>query len=394
MAVKSIKDLAIAGKRVFFRFDFNVPLDDRGAIKDATRIERVLPTLRYAMAQRARCILASHLGRPKGEVRPHMSLRPVAAELGRLLDREVGFVSDCIGPEVEEAVARLQDGELLLLENLRFHPGETKNEEEFARLLAKVADVYVNDAFGTAHRAHASTVGITAHVQEKAAGLLLKDELDSLHKALDNPLRPVVAVFGGAKVSDKVGVLRNLVDKMDAIIIGGGMANTFLKAEGLAVGASKVEDESVGAAEEILGAARQRNTALLLPKDVVTAERIDEAARTTVVPAESIPENSMALDIGPKSAEAFGEQIDRAGTIVWNGPMGVFEMAPFADGTRFMAERIANADGFSVVGGGDTVRAVSQFGVSDRISYISTGGGAFMEFMEGRQLPGVAALEQ
>jgi phosphoglycerate kinase len=201
-------------------------------------------------------------------------------------------------------------------------------------------------------------------------------------------------VFGGAKVSDKVGVLRNLVDKMDAIIIGGGMANTFLKAEGLAVGASKLEDESVGAAEEILGAARQRNTALLLPKDVVTAERIDEAARTTVVPAESIPENSMALDIGPKSAEAFGEQIDRAGTIVWNGPMGVFEMAPFADGTRFMAERIANADGFSVVGGGDTVRAVSQFGVSDRISYISTGGGAFMEFMEGRQLPGVAALEQ
>jgi phosphoglycerate kinase len=394
MAVKSIRDIALKGKRVFFRFDFNVPLDGSGAIKDDTRIMRALPTVKYAVEQGARSILTSHLGRPKGERKPEMSLKPVAARLGELLGQDVAFVDDCIGDKVKAAVNGLPEGGVLLLENLRFYPGETKNDPAFAAELASVADVYINDAFGTAHRAHASTVGVPDLVAEKGAGLLLKEELDSLGKALTAPQKPVVAIFGGAKVSDKLGVLHNILGRMDAVLIGGGMANTFLKAEGMDVGASKVEEDMIGTAEDILKSGREKGCAIVLPADVVVAEAIEEGAKTEVVDVREIPAGKMALDIGPKTAEVFKGEIAKAGTIVWNGPMGVFEMAAFKKGTMEIADAVAEAKGFSVVGGGDSVRAVHQAGIANKISYISTGGGAFMEFMEGKTLPGVAALEQ
>jgi phosphoglycerate kinase len=394
MPVKSIKELNIKGKRVFFRFDFNVPLDQAGSIKDDTRIRRAVPTIKYAIEQGAKCILSSHLGRPKGERKPEMSLRPVATRLQELLGVPVGFVDDCIGPNVKEAVAGLQDGGVLLLENLRFHAEETKNDPGFSAELASLADVYVNDAFGTAHRAHASTVGVAQLVKEKAAGLLLKEELENLEKALKSPAKPVVAIFGGAKVSDKLAVLENIVGRMDAVLVGGGMANTFLKAEGIDVAASKVEEDMIGTATEILKSACEKGCALLLPVDVVTSDKIEEGAVAQTVDASAIPAGQMALDIGPKTIERFGEEIRKAGTIVWNGPMGVFEIGAFKNGTMKIAEAVASAKGFSLVGGGDSVRAVQQAGVADRISYISTGGGAFMEFMEGKTLPGVAALEE
>lgn len=393
MAVKGVRDLDIKGKRVFFRFDFNVPLDDSGNIKDDTRIRRALPTIEYAIGQGARSILASHLGRPKGERKPEMSLRPVAAKLGVLLGREVQFVDDCVGPAVREAVEELPEGGVLLLENLRFHAEETKNDPEFSRQLASLADVYVNDAFGTAHRAHASTEGIARYVKEKAAGLLMKEELDSLSRALSNPEKPVVAIFGGAKVSDKLEALKNLMTRMDAILIGGGMANTFLRAQGHSMGRSTVEEDLLGTASEVLSAAKEKGCALWLPVDVVAGTAIAAGAGTGFMDAAKVPETDMALDIGPRTRETFDREIARAGTIVWNGPMGVFEVHDFAAGTKAVAEAVAAAPGFSVVGGGDTVRAVTQFGVADRISYISTGGGAFMEFMEGKTLPGVAALD-
>lgn len=394
MAVKSIRDIALKGKRVFFRFDFNVPLDGTGAIKDDTRIKRALPTIKYAMEQGARSILTSHLGRPKGERRPEMSLRPVAEHLGKLLGREVRFVDDCIGEKVKAAVNELGDGGLLLLENLRFYPGETKNDPGFASELASLADVYINDAFGTAHRAHASTVGVAELVAEKGAGLLLKEELDSLGKALSHPEKPVVAIFGGAKVSDKLGVLQNILGIMDVVLIGGGMANTFLKAEGVDVGSSKVESDLTGTGEDILKSAREKGCSILLPVDVIVADAMEEGAGTEVVDVKAIPGGKMALDIGPKTVELFKSEIAKAGTIVWNGPMGVFEIESFKRGTMEIAFAVAEAKGFSVIGGGDSVRAVHQAGVADKISYISTGGGAFMEFLEGKTLPGVAALEQ
>ncbi len=393
MPVKSIKDLQITGKRVFFRFDFNVPLDQAGTIKDDTRIRRAIPTVKYAMEQGAKCVLSSHLGRPKGERKPEMSLKPVAVRLQELLGTPVDFVDDCVGPRVKEAVAGLKDGGVLLLENLRFHTGETKNDPDFAAELASVADVYINDAFGTAHRAHASTVGVAELVSEKGAGLLMKEELESLEKALKSPQKPVVAIFGGAKVSDKLAVLENLVARMDAVLIGGGMANTFLKAQGLSVGASRIEEDMIGTAGDILKSASEKGCALILPEDVVTSDKIEEGATVHTVDASSIGQDQMALDIGPNTIERFSQEISKAGTIVWNGPMGVFEIAAFKNGTMKIAEAVASSKGFSLVGGGDSVRAVQQAGVADRISYISTGGGAFMEFMEGKTLPGVAALE-
>ncbi|MEJ2718192.1 MAG: phosphoglycerate kinase [Deltaproteobacteria bacterium] len=393
MEVTSIVDIDITGKRVFVRVDFNVPLDESGVVKDDTRIRRALPTIRYAIEHRARVILASHLGRPKGERRPEMSLQPVATRLGELLGREVRFAHDCVGPDTQKAVAALTDGDVLLLENLRFHAQETKNDKEFARELASLADVYVNDAFGTAHRAHASTVGITEFVKVKAAGLLLKEELDNLDRALSKPNKPVAALFGGAKVSDKLGVLQHLLDKMDVILIGGGMANTFLKANGFQMGASRVEEEMVTVAREILDDARKKGCSLLLPVDLVTAEEMEHGSPTACVDADSVPAAAMALDIGPRTSDLFSGEIGKAGTIVWNGPMGVFEIEEFQSGTESIAKAVAHARAFSVVGGGDTVRAVRQFGVEDDMSYISTGGGAFMEFMEGKTLPGVAALE-
>jgi len=393
MAIKSIRDIDIKGKRVFFRFDFNVPLDASGVIKDDTRIRRALPTINYAIEQGAKLILTSHLGRPKGEKKPEMSLRPAAIRLQELVGREVRFVDDCIGQKVKEAVATIPDGGLLLLENLRFHSGETKNDLEFARELASIADVYVNDAFGTAHRAHASTVGITSFVKEKAAGLLLKEELENLDKAFSNPARPVVAIFGGAKVSDKLGVLTNILDRMDVVLIGGGMANTFLRASGTAMGTSRIEEDLVGTASEILQSAKNMGREVLLPVDVVVADRMEGVSRGELVDVQSVPSEEMALDVGSRTIKNFEVEIGKAGTIIWNGPMGVFENPAFSHGTMEIARAVAASGAFSVVGGGDTIRAVQQRGVADKISYISTGGGAFMEFMEGKILPGVAALE-
>lgn len=393
MAVKSVKDFALQGKRVFCRVDFNVPLDEMGVVRDDTRIRRALPTIRLAMAEGARLILASHLGRPKGERNPAMSLQPVAQVLSALLGAPVKFAPDCVGDTARAAVDSLGPGEVLLLENLRFHAGETKNDDTFAHDLAKLADVYVNDAFGTAHRAHASTVGVARLLKERGAGLLMKEELENLDRAFATPRRPVVAIFGGAKVSDKLGALGNLLSKIDAILIGGGMANTFLAGAGLSVGRSRVETELIPAAADILEKARVAGRSLLLPEDLVMAEKMETGSPSTVESASALSQDRMALDIGPATAQRFADEIARAGTVVWNGPMGVFEIDDFSKGTRRIAEAVVVSSCFSVVGGGDTVRAVEQFGVADKISYISTGGGAFMEFMEGKTLPGVAALE-
>lgn len=393
MAIKGIEDLPIQGARVFCRFDFNVPMNADGSIGDDTRLKRALPTLRYVMEHGGRVIATSHLGRPKGERRPEMSLEPVAAALGTLLGKEVAFVPDCIGNEVAQAVGKMSDGDVLLLENLRFHPGETKNDPGFAAQLAAAADAYVNDAFGTAHRAHASTVGVPRLLKLKAAGLLMKEELDNLGRALRNPARPVVAIFGGAKVSDKLGILQNFLRTVDVMIIGGGMANTFLAAQGSGVGVSKVEDDMLDTAKSILRESAETGCKVMLPEDVRVAESMDQAAESRVVSVKDVGPNVMALDIGPESSRQFSDIIRKAATIIWNGPMGVFENEEFARGTMEVALSVAESSAFSLVGGGDTVRAIRKAGVEGRISYVSTGGGAFMEFLEGKTLPGVEALE-
>lgn len=393
MAVKSITQLDLYNKRVLFRFDFNVPLDAEGVIKDDTRIQRALPTIQYAIDKGARLVLCSHLGRPKGEKKPELSLMPVAKKLSELLGREVKFLNDCVGPDVEAAVDALKSGEVVLLENVRFHPEETKNEPGFSAQLGRLADVYVNDAFGTAHRAHCSTVGIAELVSQKGAGFLMNEELENLQKALLDPKKPLVGIIGGAKVSDKISVLQNILEKMDAVLIGGGMANTFLKAMGKEIGLSLVESDMIDTAQEIMNLARERKCGFFLPEDVVVASGIDAGQEARVASIDEIHANEMALDIGPVTVKKFSLEIEKAGTIVWNGPMGVFEKEAFKKGTMEIALAIANSKAFSVIGGGDSVRAVKQAGVSDKVSYISTGGGAFMEFMEGKILPGVAALE-
>ncbi|MGO8879703.1 MAG: phosphoglycerate kinase [Desulfomonilaceae bacterium] len=393
MAIKSIADLDLFNKRVFCRFDFNVPLDGNGAIKDDTRIVRALPTIRYAIEKGARLILCSHLGRPKGTVKPELSLKPVAARLSQLLGQNVSFVNDCVGPEVLLVVNNLHSGEMVLLENVRFHSEETKNDPKFSAQLAELADVYINDAFGTAHRAHCSTVGIAELLKEKGAGLLMKEELENLEKAFANPRKPVVGIIGGAKVSDKISVLKNILTKMDMVLIGGGMANTFLKAEGLEVGISLVENDMIAIAKEIMGIASARKCDFCLPKDVIVASGMDNGAESKVTSVDKIGLKEMALDIGPVTTREFSGRIQESGTIIWNGPMGVFEQAAFKKGTMEIAKAVAASKAFSVVGGGDSVRAVIQAGVSEKISYISTGGGAFMEFLEGKALPGVVALE-
>ena len=393
MPIRTVDQIDLKGKRVFIRVDFNVPQDEKNNITDDTRILLSLPTIRFVSEASGKVILASHLGRPKGKRDPKFSLAPVAERLSQLLDKKVDLATDCIGEEVEKQIGGMKEGEVLLLENLRFHPEEEKNEGAFSKALASLCDIYVNDAFGAAHRAHASTEGMTRFVKIVAAGFLMMKEVESLEKALLNPKKPYVAILGGAKVSDKIGVIQNLLDKVNTLLIGGGMAYTFLKAEGFQVGKSLVEEDQIGFSHNLLENAKGK-IKFLLPSDHIAAERMDIQAKREIVRNDKIPSGWVCLDIGPETVKTFSEEIKSAKTIVWNGPMGVFEMEPFSEGTFAMAKAIANSSAFSVVGGGDSVAAVNQAGVSDRISHISTGGGASLEFLEGKKLPGIEALRR
>ncbi len=391
MIKKTIRDVDVRGKRVLVRVDFNVPLDD-GRITDDRRIREALPTIIELRQQGARVILASHLGRPDGKVVDGLRLDPVARRLGELLGAPVRQLPDCVGPEVTRAVAEMRNGDVVLLENLRFHPEEEANDERFARALASLADLYVNDAFGTAHRAHASTVGITRFLPA-VAGLLMEKELTYLSRTLEDPRRPFVAILGGKKVSDKIGVIRNLLTRADTLLIGGAMSYTFLRAKGLEVGASLCEDDKLDLAQSLMEDAARRRIAFRLPDDVVVADRFAENAAHRVVVVAAIPRGWMGMDIGPQTATAYADVIARAGTVMWNGPMGVFEFPAFAAGTRAVTEAMARSKAVTIVGGGDSAAAVQQMGLADRMTHLSTGGGASLEFLEGKQLPGVAALQ-
>ena len=391
--MKNIKDLDIKEKKVLIRVDFNVPLDDQGNITDDTRIRGVLPTINHALDEHARIIIISHLGRPEGKRQDKFSLAPVAKRLSRLLDKDVALAPDCIGPEVEAMVEELEPGEVLLLENLRFHNEEKKNDPEFSRKLAGLADVYVNDAFAVAHRAHASVVGVVDFFKECGAGFLLQKEMDYFNRSTGNPSRPLVAIVGGAKVSSKLGALRNMIDRVDKMIIGGAMANTFLKAQGYEVGTSKIEDDLLETANELVAKAKKQGVKLYLPVDCIVADRFDPKAETKRTTVQEVPAEWMILDIGPASTMLFGEALEDARTIIWNGPMGAFEMDAFSRGTMAMVQRLATSHALTIVGGGDTDVAVHRAGESANISYISTGGGAFLMLMEGKELPGVEALK-
>lgn len=392
--MKTIRELALAGKRVLLRVDFNVPLDGSGAITDDIRIRMALPTLQYALGQNARLILCSHLGKPKGKRVAAASLAPVASALAAMLQRPVRLAPDCIGPETEAMVGTMQDGEVVLLENLRFHAGEEANDPEFARQLAALAEVYVNDAFAVSHRAHASVAAVTAHFADrKAAGILLQKEMDYFHRSLAEPVRPLAAIVGGAKVSSKLGALENMLARVDRLLIGGAMANTFLKSQGLDVGASKVEDDLLATARRMLERAREKGVKVYLPVDVIAADRFAADAVCKQVTVQDIPSGWMALDIGPATVTLFTEALADVKTIVWNGPMGAFEMDAFARGTMAVAHVVASAHALSITGGGDSNAAIKKSGESENISYMSTGGGAFLELMEGKTLPGVAALD-
>ena len=392
MNKKTIRDIDVAGKRVLVRVDFNVPLKN-GEITDETRIQAALPTIQYLLGQNAKVVLCSHLGRPKGEFKPEFSLAPVARRLQGLLPNKVTFATDVVGKSADEAVANMKNGEVVLLENLRFHKEETKNDPEFAKKLASYGDIYVDDAFGAVHRANASTAAVADYLPA-VAGFLIEKELQFLGNAVENPVRPFVAILGGAKIADKIGVIENLFNKVDSLIIGGGMANTFLAAEGIDMKNSLVDQDSIETAKELLKKANTLGVKILLPSDVVAADKFDNDAKTVMVPVENIPDGYMALDIGASTRMIFAEEIGKAKTIIWNGPMGVAEMSSFAGGTKAVAEAMANVkDATTIIGGGDSAAAVKSLGYGDKMSHISTGGGASLEFLEGKVLPGIAALD-
>ena len=391
MNKKSIKDVDIAGKRVLMRVDFNVPLDKDQSITDDNRIRAALPTIKYILGQNAKLILISHLGRPKGEVRSEFSLKPVALHLSALLGQPVKMLEDCVGPEVEQAVSSMADSDVLLLENLRFHKEETDNDPGFAKRLSLLGDIFVNDAFGTCHRAHASTEGVT-HYLESVSGFLVEKEIEYFQRILTHPEKPFVFLLGGAKVSDKIPVIENMMDKADTIIIAGAMAYTFMKVEGMDIGSSRFESGMEETVRAILDKAKAKGIEIVLPVDHVVTDNIETAVHVQVSEGNDIPEGWIGVDIGRKSIELFKGILSKAMTIVWNGPVGIFENDRFANGTKALAEIIASSKATSVIGGGDTVAAVAKFGVADRMSHISTGGGASLEYLEGKTLPGIAAL--
>jgi phosphoglycerate kinase len=390
--VRQLDALDPAGKRVFVRVDFNVPLKD-GTITDATRIDATLPTLRWLLERNARLVLASHLGRPKGQPKPELSLKPAATALAERLGRPVTLAPDCIGAETERLVAGMKDGDVVLLENLRFHAEEEKNDAGFASQLAKLADVYVNDAFGAAHRAHASTAGMVKHFKERAAGLLLAREAEVLGRLLSSAEKPFVSILGGAKVSDKIGVIDHLLERVQSFVVGGAMAYTFLKAQGKPVGRSRVEEDKVDLARETLASAAKRSVSVLLPVDHLAADKPEAGARTQIVSADAFPDDMLGVDIGPETAKRYAKEIAGARTVLWNGPMGIFEIDAFSKGTMAIADALAASKGTTVVGGGDSVAALARAGKTDAVTHVSTGGGASLEFLEGKTLPGLAALE-
>jgi len=390
--MKNIKDLDIRGKKLLIRVDFNVPLDEQGNITDDTRIRGVLPTINYALDERSKIIICSHLGRPKGQRQQKFSLAPAAKRLSRLISKDVKLAPDCIGAETKAMVDKMLPGDVVMLENLRFHEEEQKNDPEFARQLAQLADIYINDAFAVAHRAHASVVGVVEHLSQCAAGFLLQKEMDYFHRSVSNPSRPLVAIIGGAKVSSKLGALQNLMDRVDKMIIGGAMANTFIKSMGYEVGQSKVEDDLLDTAKELMHKAVEQGVKLYLPVDCIVADQFDPKAETKTTTVQEVPKNWMILDIGPATSLLFAEALDTAKTIIWNGPLGAFEMDAFSRGTMAMVQKVATSRALTIVGGGDTDVAVHKAGASNDISYISTGGGAFLMLMEGKKLPGVEAL--
>ena len=394
MAVKYIDQMDIDNETVLIRVDYNVPYDEKMKITDDTRIKATIPTLNYCIEKNCKIILVAHLGRPKGKVVPEMSLKPVAEKLSELINRDIKFVDAEPGDKAKKITDSLLPGEIALLENIRFFPGETKNDKELGRKLASMASIYLNDAFGTTHRAHSSNAAITEYMDRCGAGFLLKKEIEYFNKAMNNPEKPFGAIIGGAKVSSKLDALNNILTKVDYIIIGGGMAFTFLKAKGYGVGKSLLEEDLVISAKDILNNAEKKNVDILLPVDIIAVEEFNNKSPSTVVPVNKIPENLMGLDIGPESLEIFSEKVKKSKTVIWNGPMGVFEMENFAKGTFKLAEVIADTECLSIVGGGDSVTAINNAGLAHKISYISTGGGAFLDLLEGKTLPAIAALDK
>ena len=392
--MKYIDQIEMKGKRVFLRVDFNVPMDKEGNVTSDKRVRASIPTINYALERGAKLIIASHLGRPKGKRVAEMSLKPVVKVLSGLLQKEVMFLDDCVGSAIEQAVAKMKEGDIILLENLRFHPGEDKNDAEFAKQLAALCDIYIDDAFAVSHRAAASNSAITEFVPICAAGFLLKNEVEYFKKAMVNPAKPLAAIIGGAKVSDKIGLLENLIDKVDKIIIGGGMAFTFLRAAGYETGKSLCEEDMLDTARKVVDKAKQKNVQFLLPVDAVIAQAATAEAEAKVCSVREIPKDWIGLDIGPATISMFSEALKGVKTIIWNGPMGMFELTPFSKGTFELAGVVANSGALSIIGGGDTDTAIKKAGLSSKMSYISTGGGAFLEWLEGKTLPGIAALEK